>query len=164
MKLKIFTFPFSAKGGFDDEALQKFLADKAVIEHHHHFFTHEGRPYLTIIVAYRSIDVHLQQRSTLKSDPRKALDEIEKQAYDALRAWRKARAMQEGIPSYMIAHNRQLARMVRMKAASKTDLAKVQGFGDAKVEKYGQEILETIQQHLRTKPLEPPAKDEKAPS
>ena len=52
------------------------------------------------------------------------LDEAERKVYDALREWRAGKARQEGIPPYMIANNSQLAKMVKLKAAAKADLAK----------------------------------------
>ena len=39
MKLKLFTFRFSeSSDGFNDEPLQKFTADKEVVEFTNHFF------------------------------------------------------------------------------------------------------------------------------
>lgn len=46
MRLKIFTLKFSnAADGFDDAAMQEFLADKEVIETREHFYVHERIPY-----------------------------------------------------------------------------------------------------------------------
>ena len=105
MKLKIFTFQFSdGANGFDDKPLQDFIADKEVIDFSEHFFIHEKIPYLNILISYRLLN-HDEKRRDRGQDPRKELDEKEKEAYDALRAWRAARARQEGLPPYMIANN-----------------------------------------------------------
>lgn len=52
-----------------------------------------------------------------------------------------ARSCQDGVPSYIVANNRQLARMVKLRAASKADLLKVEGIGEEKANHYGEEIL-----------------------
>ncbi|MBW2737884.1 MAG: HRDC domain-containing protein [Deltaproteobacteria bacterium] len=66
------------------------------------------------------------------------LDEREKEAYEALRVWRAAKAKQEGIPPYMIANNKQLAKIVKLKAGTKAELAKVSGIGEAKIKQHGE--------------------------
>jgi ATP-dependent DNA helicase RecQ len=51
--------------------------------------------------------------------------------FNTLRQWRAARAKAEGIPSYQIANNRQLAEMAESRPQSLTALAKLEGFGQA---------------------------------
>lgn len=158
MKLKVFTLRFSdGLEGFDDAPFQEFAADKEVVDYVEHFFFHEKKPYLTIILSYREIAPEERRRIQRESNPRNELDETEKIVFDALREWRAARAKQEGIPPYLIANNRQLAKMIKMKAASKADLTNVGGIGEAKVESYGEEMLKVIAQATG-----PEAADEKA--
>lgn len=162
MKLKVFTFRFSHRvQGFDDQPLQKFMADKEVIEFSEHFFVHEKTPYLTVLLAYRPIADDERRKRSRRVDPRKYLDDQEKQVYDALRTWRAARARQEGIPPYMIANNKQLAKMIKLGATTKSALAEVDGIGDVKIVKYGDEILQTISQHFKpeAEAIEVPEKD-----
>ena len=103
MKLKVFTLRFSGStGGFDDQPLQEFIADKEVIEFSEHFFIHENKPCLTILIAYRALESIESRRFVRQADPRLELDGADKEAYDALRAWRAAAAKMEGIPPYMI--------------------------------------------------------------
>ena len=145
MKLKIFTFQFceSAKG-FDDKPLQEFIADKEVIEFSEHFFIHENTPYLTVLIAYRLLAAGEKRKLDRRQDPRSELDDREKKAYDALRAWRSVRARQDGIPAYMIATNKQLAQMIKLGATDRAALSRVQGVGEAKIANYGEEILQVI--------------------
>lgn len=51
---------------------------------------------------------------------------------------------QDGVPPYVVASNRHLARFVRLSAATKTALQQVEGFGDEKARHYGEEILEVL--------------------
>jgi hypothetical protein len=102
LKLKIFTFRFSESiDGFDDKPLQEFIADKEVIEFSEHFFIHENTPYLTVMIAYRQLAADEKRKLHRRQDPRSELEDSEKKAYDALRAWRSVRASQDGIPAYM---------------------------------------------------------------
>ncbi len=147
MKLKIFTLTFSdSKNGFDDHAIQDFQSDREIIEVTEHFFVHEQTPYLTVLLSYRDIAADEKRKPAPKRrfDPRDDLDEAEKAVYDALRSWRAARAKQEGFPPYVIANNKQLVKMIRLHADNKTGLLKVEGFGEAKAEQYGAEILEIL--------------------
>ncbi len=145
MKLKTFTFRFSeVMDGFDDKSLQEFIADKEVIEFSEHFFIHENTPYLAVILSYRLLAAEEKRRLDRRQDPRSELDDREKKAYDALRAWRSVRARQDGIPAYMIATNKQFARMVKLGATDRAALTRVPGIGEAKIANYGEEILQVI--------------------
>ena len=156
MKLKVFTLRFSGSTeGFDDRPLQEFIADKEVIEFSEHFFVHENTPCLTILIAYRSLESLESRRAVRQSDPRHEFDGVEKEAYDALRTWRAAAAKMEGIPPYMIANNKQLAKMIKLKPTSRESLGRVEGIGEAKTAKYGEQILEIISKHLAGTPTEP---------
>ena len=145
MKLKIFTFRFSESlVGFDDKPLQEFIADKEVIEFSEHFFTHENTPYLAVMISYRLLAAEEKRRLARRQDPRSELDDREKEAYDALRAWRSVRARQDGIPAYMIATNNQFANMIKLGATDRAALLRVPGIGEAKIANYGEEILKVI--------------------
>ena len=145
MKLKVFTFRFSESvDGFDDKALQEFIADKEVIEFVEHFFIHENTPYLTVLIAYRLLAAGEKRRLDRRQDPRSELDDREKKVYDALRAWRAVRARQDGIPAFMIATNKQFAQMIKLGATDRADLSIVPGIGEAKIANYGEEILRAM--------------------
>ena len=48
---------------------------------------------------------------------------------------------QEGLPPYILFTNEQLAQIVKRRPQSLPDLMKIDGVGKAKVEKYGNDIL-----------------------
>lgn len=163
MKLKVFTLSFSdAARGFNDGAVEEFLAAREVIEVTDHFFVHERTPCLALVVCYRDVESDEKQGSAgtkkrgRRPDPREELDENEKAVYDALRTWRTARAGQDGVPPYVVANNRQLAGMVRLRAATRSALLKVQGFGEEKARHYGDEILDVLRRFAGTGRREPP--------
>jgi superfamily II DNA helicase RecQ len=149
LKLKAFTLRFSeTAGGFDDELLQEFIVDKEVIEYSEHFFVHERTPYLTVLLAYRGASEDKRRRPGPGPDFRQEMDDVEKEAFDGLKAWRMARARLEGIPPYMIASNKQLAKMITMRVGSRSALSSIEGIGEAKSAKYGEEILLVLGKHL----------------
>jgi superfamily II DNA helicase RecQ len=163
LKLKILTFQFCEHTkGFDDKQLQDFISDKEIIDFSEYFYVHENTPYLTVLISYRFSAVDEKRKFDRRSDPRRELDEVEKQIYDALRNWRGARARQEGVPPYMIANNKQLAKMVKLRATTKSALAKVDGIGEAKIAKYGDEISQIIVNHPMTETVEKPEKEKDA--
>jgi superfamily II DNA helicase RecQ len=165
LKLKVITLRFlESAGGFDDGPLQAFTADKEVIDFSEHFFVHEKTPYLTLVLAYRLAVDDRSRRPLSRPDPRRELAEDEKQAYDALKAWRAARARAEGIPPYMIASNKQLAQMIKLKSASRTALMRIEGIGEAKAAKYADDILAILEKHLIASPAAAPEGDGEAES
>jgi DNA helicase-2/ATP-dependent DNA helicase PcrA len=64
--------------------------------------------------------------------------------YAALRAWRTERARADAVPPYVVAHDRTLAAIAEHKPPSMAALRRVPGIGPAKLEKYGDEILDVI--------------------
>jgi superfamily II DNA helicase RecQ len=65
-------------------------------------------------------------------------------SYNALRNWRNERASQDGVPPYLIAHNDSLMQMATMIIKTPEDLLQVKGFGEKRVQKYGDEILRIL--------------------
>jgi DNA helicase-2/ATP-dependent DNA helicase PcrA len=61
--------------------------------------------------------------------------------FDRLREWRRRRAAADGVPAYVIFHDKTLAEIADRKPADWADLAGVPGVGPAKLERYADEIL-----------------------
>jgi DNA helicase-2/ATP-dependent DNA helicase PcrA len=64
-----------------------------------------------------------------------------------LRAWRAARAREDAVPAYVVAHDAMLLAIVEARPASPAALRRVKGMGPAKLERYGAEILEIVARH-----------------
>lgn len=67
--------------------------------------------------------------------------EREERVWQALRQWRLERARAENLPAYMICGDRSLEDIVRQRPQTLAQLHTVYGLGDAKVEKFGADIL-----------------------
>jgi ATP-dependent DNA helicase RecQ len=64
---------------------------------------------------------------------------------ERLRRWRNERASAEGMPAYIIMPNETLIYLVARQPRSIGDFAGVKGFGPARVQRYGDEVLRLIQ-------------------
>ncbi len=64
--------------------------------------------------------------------------------WDALRECRKALAEEHGVPPYMIFHDATLREMIAVKPRDRASLLAISGVGEAKLERYGDDMLATI--------------------
>jgi ATP-dependent DNA helicase RecQ len=64
--------------------------------------------------------------------------------YEALRAWRRQTAAEQGVPPYVIFHDRTLAEIALFRPATLADLTIVGGVGQAKLDHYGQAVLRVV--------------------
>lgn len=62
-----------------------------------------------------------------------------------LKEKRMALAKEQGVPPYVIFHDSTLLEMVNRKPQSLTDMAKISGVGQAKLERYGDAFLEVLE-------------------
>jgi ATP-dependent DNA helicase RecQ len=64
--------------------------------------------------------------------------------YEALRDWRRQTAAEQGVPPYVIFHDKTLAEIALFRPATLTDLALIGGVGQAKLDHYGQAVLRVV--------------------
>ena len=64
--------------------------------------------------------------------------------FDALRAWRAALAREQGVPAFVILHDRTLRELASQRPASLAALLGVPGIGQAKAERYGEALLRML--------------------
>ena len=169
MKLRVMTLAFDPElGRFDDEPLQQFLADKELLSLRNHFFDHQGLPYLALVLAYRSVIAPAKpENSTDKKASRDAWRDLLEPAdwplFNTLREWRGQKAKDEGIPPYVICTNRQLAQIVCARPRTLSKLGEIEGFGSAKLKKFGTEIISQLPRTAESSPPpteKVPAKDD----
>lgn len=128
--------------GFVEEALTRATAGREVLEVREHFFMHGNVPHLALVLLLGEAREVTRRREG--PDPGDELPEDRKALYRALRKWRNERARSDGVPSYIIARNAQLAEICRRLPRTLAELKEVEGIGEATCEKYGQEILAHI--------------------
>jgi ATP-dependent DNA helicase RecQ len=64
--------------------------------------------------------------------------------FERLRAWRGASAKEQGVPAYVIFHDATLRQIADMSPTTLAQLGTVNGVGENKLAKYGQQILDTL--------------------
>ena len=68
--------------------------------------------------------------------------------FEALRAWRTQVARSNGVAPYLVFHDRHLQVLAGRKPTTLTELAGCPGIGPAKLERYGDDLLDLIADHL----------------
>jgi ATP-dependent DNA helicase RecQ len=76
-------------------------------------------------------------------------DPAQTELWEALRACRRRLADAQGLPPYVIFHDATLREMVQETPANLEQLARISGVGVAKLERYGDEFLSVIRQHIQ---------------
>jgi ATP-dependent DNA helicase RecQ len=79
-----------------------------------------------------------------------ALDPAAQALFEALRATRTELAQQQGLPAYVVAHDRTLRELARLRPRNPLELLQVPGFGPSKVERYAGAFLGVINGHAPT--------------
>ncbi|MFJ9414627.1 DNA helicase RecQ [Streptomyces sp. NPDC101227] len=64
--------------------------------------------------------------------------------FEALRAWRGSTAKEQGVPAYVIFHDATLREIATARPTTTSALGAVNGVGENKLAKYGQQILEVL--------------------
>jgi len=64
--------------------------------------------------------------------------------FERLRAWRAATAKEQGVPAYVIFHDATLRQIAAQSPSTLADLGTVNGVGETKLARYGQQILDTL--------------------
>ncbi len=64
--------------------------------------------------------------------------------FEQLRAWRAAAAKEQGVPAYVVFHDATLRQIATEVPSTLAELATVNGVGEAKLARYGQQILDTL--------------------
>ncbi len=82
------------------------------------------------------------RRSSSGAGP--ALAEADAPLFEALRAWRAGLAREQGVPAYVILHDKTLREIAVQRPASTAALLGIPGIGQAKVERYGEAILSLL--------------------
>jgi ATP-dependent DNA helicase RecQ len=66
--------------------------------------------------------------------------------FERLRAWRAATAKEQGVPAYVIFHDATLRQIATEAPATLAALGRVNGVGENKLAKFGEQILQTLAQ------------------
>ncbi|MEO7531145.1 MAG: helix-turn-helix domain-containing protein [Sediminibacterium sp.] len=72
---------------------------------------------------------------------------LENELLTTLKRWRNHIVEETGLPVYLVANGKSLSEIATFLPLSKKDLLQIAGFGKAKVDKYGDEIIEMVEDY-----------------
>jgi ATP-dependent DNA helicase RecQ len=75
------------------------------------------------------------------------VDAADAALFEALRAWRRDRAVEQHVPPYVIFHDATLADIARRRPKNSDELKTVSGVGQSKLTRYGTAVLDLVQRH-----------------
>jgi ATP-dependent DNA helicase RecQ len=78
------------------------------------------------------------------SSPAIELDLADQQLFDKLRAWRQDIAKTQQVPAYVILHDRTLRELAQRRPRHREGLVDITGLGEAKIERYGEALVELL--------------------
>ena len=82
------------------------------------------------------------------SKPKEIAECINQPLFDELRAWRQMKAEETRLPSYCVAYNSTLTAVANYLPRTFEDLALMPGVGQQMLKKYGDDILDIVEQYI----------------
>ncbi len=83
-------------------------------------------------------------RSSRRVAPGADLPEGAQPLFESLRGWRAEQAKEQGVPAYVIFHDATLREIATARPASLSQLGTITGVGAAKLERYGEQVLQVL--------------------
>lgn len=141
-------FRISVNGGPEpEEELNKFLTSHRVLSVEKRFVDVGENSYWSFCIDYvptAGQGDKNSQRGRGKVDYKEILSPREFSVFARLRELRKELAQQEAVPAYAVFTNEQLAHMVQRRATSKAQLLRIEGLGEARINKYGERLISCL--------------------
>ena len=148
MQFKIVFVP--ATGDVDaEEELNRFLRSHRAVSVQKELVRTDSSVYWSFCIEYLHGAPGTADRNAgrRRVDYKEVLSESDFAVFAQLREVRKRLAADEAIPVYAVCTNQQLAEMAKSRPATVSDLKRIEGFGDAKTEKYGEAFLTAMREH-----------------
>ncbi len=93
--------------------------------------------------AGRAPSAKKERRTTIRELP----DDVDSSLFESLRATRLDLARKKGVPAYVVCHDRTLLEIAAYKPTSIEALSQIHGMGPARIERYGEPFLDTVNSH-----------------
>jgi len=145
VQYNFFRVPVVDSREIQDE-INQFLRSVDVVQVKKEFVGQGRESFWALAVEYLSGNHSNSSGKKKTVDYKAVLSPDDFAVYARLRDWRKDRAAQEGVPPYVIFTNEQLAEIVEKGIGSLNSLGQLPGIGEARIKKYGKEILGVLGQ------------------
>jgi superfamily II DNA helicase RecQ len=144
MKLAFFSVECDQSSGImKDEAVQQFMINKRVHKIKLGYSSATIHTRWNVTILYDTIlSNEMENQGNKKTEFN--LNVQEKQLYQRLKEWRRETADKNKIPIFIIATNQQLLDIIKNKCLTKESFKLVQGFGNSKIQKYGEAVLKIV--------------------
>ncbi len=147
MAYAFFRVPSAPEAGAVDE-LNRFLSSHSVLAVQREWVSAGDGSFWAFCIQYGETGQAVTRGgNTTKIDYKEVLTETQFSLYVKLRDLRKQIADREGVPVFAVFTNEQLAEMTKKPARTVADLKAISGVGEARIEKYGKEVLTSITEH-----------------
>ena len=146
MELRFFSIPARDPGSFGEE-LNRFLRAHRGLAVQRELVREDGGAWWAVCVEYLPAGIAEPKGGgpgKPKVDYREVLNDAEFAVFSRLRELRKELAERDAVPVYAVFTNEQIAAMVTGKVDSLAGLRRIDGVGDARVEKYGEHFLSAL--------------------
>ena len=97
-----------------------------------------------ILKGEEQLVIAIPPKRTRKSRTRGGDDLPHDPLFEALRAWRRERAKEMGVPPYVIFHDSTLRSVAAAKPSSLAALSLIEGIGDTKLDRHGESLLAAL--------------------
>jgi len=152
MKIKVITLKFNPETDqFDDNALTVFQEEKMVNHFESQFFTVNGIQYLSFVLTYDSFQPKTPPLTRNDID-KKEIEELspeESELFEKLKAVRKAKAFELGLPVYVLATNADILKVMKHHCITMESLKNVAGFGKKKAANIGKEFIDIMKAQVK---------------
>jgi superfamily II DNA helicase RecQ len=127
--------------------LNAFLARHRVVSIKRELTTQDGTAIWAVCVEYLTASGEERRPGSLgrsRVDYKQLLPADEFAVFARLREIRKEIAQEDAVPVYAVFTNEQLAQVVQLRCRTPADLRRIEGVGEARIEKYADRILEAM--------------------
>jgi ribonuclease D len=130
----------------DQKVLDRFLQENNILKYESAFVEDEEL-YWSVIIYYEEMKISVNEVKLQKYSAEKdaELNPDETKILYSLKLWRTEKAKDQNVPVYFIATNNELLSITKYKPAKKEELFDIKGFGKHKIENYGEEIIEILE-------------------
>ncbi len=152
MKIKVFKIRLDDEFlNTDQNAVNDFL-ENVQMKKSSTALVQEKEPFWSVIFHYEDLDekkVELIPKVDEKLKAENKISEADLSENEQVRAgylkqWRTEMARSEGLPAYRILWNQEIYDLARANPSDLDELLKVKGFGEIKVEKYGDDLISLL--------------------
>jgi ATP-dependent DNA helicase RecQ len=99
-------------------------------------------------VRMRRVVQHARRAGSKRAAVTAGLSQPEDALFERLKAWRRAEARTQGVPAYVILHDRTLAEIAQRRPATLQGLEQVSGIGARKLERYGRALIGVVSEAI----------------